>query len=103
MWVVVAPDQVRLDAPADGVYRRNLSSSDGSRTITQTALLPDDDRRRRLQGHALSTLEPDQHFVMRGSCRQTFEFGQEVIGERLPCACGADLEPAVQGGGTFRI
>ena len=55
------------------------------------------DRGRRLRGHALSTVESGQHLVARRSCGQTFKFGEEVIGERLSRARGADLQPAVQG------
>jgi len=37
-----------------------------------------------LQRHTLSTVEPGQHVIARGTGRQTLEFGQEVVGQCPP-------------------
>ena len=51
---------------------------------------------RRLQRHPLSTVKSSQHLVARRPRRQTFEFSQEVVGERLSGVCRSDLQLAVQ-------
>ena len=60
------------------------------------AFLSDDDGGRRLQGDALATVDSGQHLLAGGPRRQAYQFGQEVIGERLSRVRGPDLQLAVQ-------
>ena len=66
-----------------GVCRRNSRRAEASTTITRPALLTYDHRGRRLQPHALSTVDSGQRLVARRSRAQTSKFGQQVIGQRL--------------------
>ena len=69
------------DTMNSAIFVRCPSELKRSRRVT---LLPNDDRGRRCQRHALSAVDSGQHLVARRSCGQTFKFGQEEIGERLP-------------------
>jgi hypothetical protein len=67
------------------------------------AFLANRDGRERPQGHTLTGVDPGEHFSTRGARRQTFELGQQVVGERLPGPSARILSLRCSGSGMFRI
>ena len=97
MELVVVPEKTRLHSgPKRRLQQKFEQGGRRRRRSRGLALLSDDHRGRRFQRDPLSTVKSSQHLVARRPRRQTFEFSQEVVGERLSCVCRSDLQLAVQ-------
>jgi hypothetical protein len=80
---VVIAEQAGLDSCARLGLQENPVAPKRQRRSRRLALLPNHDRSRSLQDHALSPVQPDQHLFARGPRREPLELGQQVVGQGL--------------------